>query len=88
MSQVERKAVEAGKGELFTRLRPVLEGDVRAESYREIAVSLGMSDAAVKMAAQRLRRRFREVFREEVARTVADPADVKAEIADLMTALA
>jgi DNA-directed RNA polymerase specialized sigma24 family protein len=88
LSQVEREAVEAGKGELFTRLRPVFEGDDRAESYREIAVSLGMSDAAVKMAALRLRRRFRDVFREEVARTVADPADVKAEIADLMTAIA
>ena len=88
LSQVEREAVEAGKGELFTRLRPVLEGDNRAESYRDIAESLGMSDAAVKMAAHRLRCRFREVFREEVARTVADPAEVNAEMADLMAALA
>lgn len=88
LGHVEQEAVEAGKGELFSRLRPVFEGGVRAESYREIAVSLGMSDAAVKMAAHRLRRRFREVFRDEIARTVADPADVKAEMADLMTALA
>jgi RNA polymerase sigma-70 factor (ECF subfamily) len=88
LSRVEREAVEAGKGELFTRLHSVLEGDVRAESYREIAESLGMSDAAVKMAAHRLRCRFREVFREEVARTLTDPADVQAEMVDLMTALA
>jgi RNA polymerase sigma-70 factor (ECF subfamily) len=88
LSQVEREAVEAGKGELFTRLHPMLEGDVRAESYREIAESLGMSEAAVKMAAHRLRSRFREVFRQEVARTVADPGEVKAEMADLMAALA
>lgn len=88
LSQVEREAVAAGKVALFTRLQPLLEGDDRAESYREIAESLGMSDAAVKMAAHRLRSRFREVFREEVARTVVNPGEVKAEMADLMAALA
>ena len=40
------------------------------------------------MAASRLRRRYGELFREEIARTVADPADVAEEIAALFAALA
>ena len=78
----------AGKAALFDRLRPMLEGDGQAGPYREIAASLGMSEGAVKVAAHRLRARYRELLREEIARTVADPAEVDAELAELLAALA
>ena len=52
-----------------------------------IAEALGMTEAAVKMAASRLRRRYGELLREEIARTVADPADVESEVAALFAAL-
>jgi RNA polymerase sigma-70 factor (ECF subfamily) len=78
----------AGKAVLFDRLRPTLEGDGQAGPYRKIAASLGMSEGAVNVAVHRLRARYRELLREEVAHTVADPAEVNAELAELLTALA
>ena len=72
---------------LFDRLRPLLEGADRAGSCREIGAALGMTEGAVRVAAHRLRRRYRELLREEVARTVADPADVDDELAELLAAL-
>lgn len=56
------------------------------ETYAEIAARLGTSEAAIKMAALRLRRRFAELVRLEISRTVVDPAEVEAELNDLMTA--
>ena len=55
--------------------------------YAETARELSMTEGAVKVAVHRMRTRFREVFREEVAHTLADPAEVDDEIAALMQAL-
>jgi hypothetical protein len=74
--------------ELFTRLRPMLEGDDRAASYSDVGTAVGLSAGAVKVAAHRLRARYREVLREEVGRTVRDPAEVDAELRDLLITLA
>jgi RNA polymerase sigma-70 factor (ECF subfamily) len=87
LARLEAEASATGKPDLFARLRPMLEGDESAESYREIGTALGLSEGAVKVAAHRLRARYRTLLREEVARTVADPADVDAELADLIAAL-
>lgn len=87
---VERLGTEmarAGKGRLFDRLRPALLADGSAAPYSEISEDLGMTENAVKMAAHRVRRRFRELVREEVARTVAGPEEVDDEIRDLFAAL-
>ena len=46
-----------------------------------------MTEGAVKVAAHRMRARYRELLRDEVARTVSEPGDVDAELADLITAL-
>ena len=73
---------------LLVRLRPLLEGDKLVESYKEIAETLEISEGAVKVAAHRFRGRYRQILREEVARTVADPGEVDAELADLLKALA
>jgi RNA polymerase sigma-70 factor (ECF subfamily) len=88
LKRLGSEMAEAGKAEMFDRLQPALEGDGQPGPYREIAASLGMSDGAVKVAVHRLRARFRELLREEVAHTVADPADVDAELSELLTALA
>ncbi len=58
----------------------MLEGGSRADSYRDIAAAAGMSEGAVKVAAHRLRSRYRELLREEVGRTVVDLADIDAEL--------
>jgi DNA-directed RNA polymerase specialized sigma24 family protein len=88
LARLESEASRAGKSQLFGHLRPTLEGDDLVESYRMIGESLKMSEGSVKVAAHRFRGRYRQILREKVARTVDDPADVDAEIADLLRALA
>jgi RNA polymerase sigma factor (sigma-70 family) len=81
--QVEGEAVER----LLTRVKPLLAGDGTDESYRVIADELGMTEGAVKVATHRLRRRFAQLVRAEIARTVSDDTDVDAEIRFLLAAL-
>jgi RNA polymerase sigma-70 factor (ECF subfamily) len=83
-----RLEAEVASAELFSRLKPMLEGDDLMESYREIGSAMGMSEGAVKAAAHRLRSRYRQLLREEVGRTVAETAEIDAELADLLAALA
>jgi RNA polymerase sigma-70 factor (ECF subfamily) len=88
LAQLAAEAAAVSKPELFERLRPMLEGDHPAESYREVGSALGMTEGAVKAAAHRLRARYRALLRAEVGRTVSDEADVDGELAELITALA
>jgi RNA polymerase sigma-70 factor (ECF subfamily) len=75
-----------GKGELFERLHGSLLG-VKEASYAEIGRGLGMGEGAVKVAAHRIRKRFRRHLREEIALTVGEQADIDAEIQELFAAL-
>lgn len=86
VTQLEAEYRENGKRELFQMLRPALSGDKTAKPYGEIAANAGMSEGAVKVAVHRLRQRYRDLLRAEVARTIADPADVEEEIRSLMAA--
>jgi RNA polymerase sigma-70 factor (ECF subfamily) len=72
----------------FEPLKGFLTADRAALPYSEVARSLGVSEGAARVAVHRLRRRFREVFREEVAHTVAAAEDVDEELRYLMAALA
>jgi DNA-directed RNA polymerase specialized sigma24 family protein len=78
---------QAGKGPLFARLRPALLGDGEMAPYKQVAEDLRMTEDAVKMAALRLRRRYRALVRQEVACTVGDSVRVDDEIRDLMATL-
>jgi RNA polymerase sigma-70 factor (ECF subfamily) len=69
----------AGKAMVFEHLRSFLAGE-RDVTCGEAASELGLSESAMKSALHRLRQRYREVVREEVARTVADPSEIDAEI--------
>lgn len=70
----------------FEALRPWLMGD-GAASHAETAAALGMSEGAVKVAVHRLRRRFRELLRQEVAQTLDDPAELDDELRHLCAVL-
>lgn len=87
LTRLEAEASRGGNSDLFAHLRPLLEGDDLEESYRQIGESLQMSEGSVKVAVHRFRSRYRQLLREEVARTVADPAEIDAEIADLLRSL-
>jgi RNA polymerase sigma-70 factor (ECF subfamily) len=83
-----RKEMAAdGKAELFEALKPWLMGDAPSMSQAEAAVRLGMNEGAVKVAVHRLRKRFREAVRTEVAQTLRDPALVEEELRHLIAAL-
>jgi RNA polymerase sigma factor (sigma-70 family) len=77
----------AGKGELFEHLQGSLTGDKTLLPYVELAPRLGMTEGAIKVAVHRLRQRYRELLREEIAQTVASPAEIDDEIRYLFTAL-
>jgi RNA polymerase sigma-70 factor (ECF subfamily) len=79
---------QAGKGPLYERLKATLLGDQGAVGYGLVAADLGMTEAAVKKAAQRLKQRYREVLCDEIAATVDGPERVDEEIRDLFAALA
>jgi RNA polymerase sigma-70 factor (ECF subfamily) len=76
----------AEKKELFEKLKPYLMAQKGKISYAEAAIALGMNEGALKVAVHRLRRRFRELFRAEVAQTVARPEEIDDEIRHLLTA--
>ena len=88
LERLEEESARADRAGLFARLRPVLQGDPLDSSYSTIGAELGMSDGAVRVAAHRLRVRYRELLREEVGRTTDDPTAIDSEIGDLMAALA
>jgi RNA polymerase sigma-70 factor (ECF subfamily) len=79
---------QAGKGEQFEELKVFLTGEKSAGQYTQAAEAVRATPGAVRVAVHRLRRRYRELLREEIARTVNDPGQIEAEIRDLMTALA
>lgn len=73
----------AHKPDLFTALKPWLDG-AAVTSQGETALTLGMSETGVKVAIHRLRVRFRELIRAEIAATVSDPADIAGELSHLI----
>jgi RNA polymerase sigma-70 factor (ECF subfamily) len=87
MERLEAECAHEGNIELFRWLRPGLTGDGPAAGYLVIGGELCMPENVVRGAARRMRLRYRELLREEVARTTADPDDVDEEIGELMIAL-
>jgi RNA polymerase sigma factor (sigma-70 family) len=77
----------AGKADLFAQLKGSLTGDGSTLPYADIGRALGLSDGAVKVAAHRLRRQFRDILIDEISQTVSEPGEVDAEIAYLLNAV-
>jgi DNA-directed RNA polymerase specialized sigma24 family protein len=73
----------AGKPLLFSTLRPWLDGGASG-TQSDAARQLGMTETAVKVTIHRLRSRFRELIRAEVAATVQEPDEVAAELRHLI----
>ncbi len=87
---IDRLAAElddSGRAEMFGLLRPYLACEESGPPYAELARALGSSPGAIRVAVHRLRRRFRVLLIDEVGRTVADPADIEAELRYLVEAL-
>lgn len=82
LTRLRDEFVAKGKAAQFETLKQFL-GVSEPGSYEIAAGNLKISAAAAKVAVYRLRRRYRELLRAEIAETVAEPADVDAEIRSL-----
>ena len=71
----------------FEMLKPFLAGSPERAGYAEAARTLGISETTAKVAAHRMRNRYRELLRAEIAQTVRRPEDVDDEIRDLFAVL-
>lgn len=86
MGRLQREYVESGRAKLFEQLEACLVRGESALPYAQIAARLNLTEAAIKMAVQRLRARYRELLREEISHTVATPDQVDEEIRHLFAA--
>jgi RNA polymerase sigma factor (sigma-70 family) len=76
-----------GWGERFALIEPFLPGESSKLTYAEAAARLGLSEATVRSLVHRLKLRFRDCLRDEIAHTVASPAEIDDEIRHLMAVL-
>jgi DNA-directed RNA polymerase specialized sigma24 family protein len=76
-----------GKGVLFEHVKTYLSGEEPVARYANVGAALGMSEAAVKAAVHRLRRRYRELLYQEIADAVGSPDDVEPELRYLIAAV-
>jgi len=87
LARLGQEFADAGKGELFEGLQAFLVEGPGDKTFAQLAEEAGMTEEAVKKAAQRMRRRYHKLFREEIAQTVATPGEVEEELRHLCTVL-
>jgi RNA polymerase sigma-70 factor (ECF subfamily) len=87
LGRLREELVAAGKRDLFEALKTFLTDKGDAPRQVDVAKQLGMTAGAIKVAVHRLRRRYRELLVEEIARTLEDQEQVSEEISDLFAAL-
>jgi len=87
LARLGQEFADAGKRELFERLQAFLVEGTGDKTFAEVAQEVDMTEEAVKKAAQRMRRRYHQLFREEIAQTVASPAEVDEELRHLCAVL-
>jgi RNA polymerase sigma-70 factor (ECF subfamily) len=85
--RLRQESAGAGRLELFNRIKPFLAGEPDPGEYRAVATQLGWAQSTVAVAVHRLRQRYAELVREEIAHTVSEPAGVDAEMRELFAAL-
>jgi len=87
LARLRAEFTTSGRGPLFDHLKGSLTGEKTGVRSQELADRLGMTTGAINVAVHRLRQRYRELLREEIARTVSNPEDIDGEIRDLFAAL-
>ncbi|MEL6106016.1 MAG: sigma-70 family RNA polymerase sigma factor [Planctomycetota bacterium] len=85
--ELRSEFAERGKAHQFDRLQKFLGGKNREETLAEAASQLSMSEVAVKVAVHRMRQRFGDLLRADIANTVSTPEEVDSEIRELFSVL-
>ena len=88
LARLRDEQAAAGQSARFEQLRDRLIGEPDAPHYAEAAAQLGQSATAVRMAVSRMRRRFGELLRDEIAQTISRREDAAGEMRHLLAALA
>ncbi len=88
LGRLETEFCASSKAPLFEELKGLLSGEQTASSYAELGQRFGMSESNIKVIVHRLRRRYRELLREEVEATVDTPEEANEEIRHLFATLA
>jgi RNA polymerase sigma factor (sigma-70 family) len=86
IGRLREECAASGRTALYEQARAFLTADQAAIPYADAAAALGMEEGAVRVAVHRLRRRYRELLREEIAQTLSDPAQVAEEMQALFSA--
>ncbi len=84
MARLREEYVRAGRLPLFEALQPHLSGGSGRPGYLRLGAEIGMSEGAITVAMHRMRRRYGELLRDEIAATVATPEEVEDELRHLM----
>jgi len=87
LAQLRQDHTDAGKLSLFDALKAYLTGEEGLPAFRRVADELGMTEGAVKVAVHRLRQKFRERLRSEIAQTVSSSGEIDEELRSLQAAL-
>ena len=85
LSRLREEYTATGRAMLFEHLQNCLTQDPAALPYAAVATRLNLTEAAVKVAMHRLRARYREILREEIADTLARPEEVEEELRHLFS---
>jgi len=88
LNRLQAEFAAAGKAAVFEQVQSFLVGDKGGQTYAELASASGTTEGALKMMVCRMRQRYRELFQEEIAHTVAAPDDIEEERRYLFSILA
>ena len=88
LDRLRESYASVGRLPVFETLKGFIWGEQTTLSYAEVAPQLGLTEGAVKVAVHRLRGRYRELLRAEIAKTVATPGEVDEELQHLIAVLA
>jgi RNA polymerase sigma-70 factor (ECF subfamily) len=87
LARLREEHATAGKAKQFDALKAFIGGERDAEGYAAVGAALGMSEANVKITVHRLRKRYRDLLRDEIAQTVGSEAEIDEEIRHLFATL-
>lgn len=87
IQRLERECDAAGKDRLFRQAKGFLTVGSGSIPHAEAAAAVGLDEGAFRVAVHRLRKRYRELLREEIAQTLTDPSQVEEELGSLLAAL-
>jgi RNA polymerase sigma-70 factor (ECF subfamily) len=87
LARLRSEFTDSGKRPLFETLKATLTGDGSSAPYAQIGETLGITEQAVKVAVHRMRQRYKELLRDEIAQTVSATEEIDDELRDLFNAV-